>query len=295
MSAFQAENGGSIPLTRSIINCQLRIVNYELFKMIKCLNAYMIYAKMFICFLIVCSFFYINQTTAEQIDAVQNNKYSIFLDQPTIQKGYTVNAFNSELKLSLMPEILNQSTTVQIERINHKMEMPLELNKISEIYQFEFINKKAYNNHKPFYIQFSYNEISNNYKQVFFYDKNYTAWRPLPTKDYLEQKFVRSLIHLPFARIAVFENPEILTTGQASWYKYKNGNFAASPDFSKGSILRVYNIENNKFIDVKINDYGPHRGLHPNRAIDLDKIAFSKIASLKTGIINVKIEPLFIK
>jgi len=85
-----------------------------------------------------------------------------------------------------------------------------------------------------------------------------------------------------------------MTSGRASWYGYKGGNFAASPDFPKGSKLRVYNIENNKFVDVEINDYGPDRSLHPDRAIDLDKVAFAQIASLGEGIIDVKIEPLLI-
>lgn len=223
-----------------------------------------------------------------------NQYYFINLDKATIGRGYTVSAFDDKIKLSLVPGILSEATGVDIIQINEEMPMPWQMDKLSKIYQFEFKNKEAYDNHKPFYIQFAYENDSNDYKQVFFYDKNYTTWRPLPTKDYEREKFVRSLIHLPFARIVVLSNPDILTIGQASWYAYKNGNFAASPDFPKGSRLRVYNTTNNKFVDVKINDYGPDRNLHPNRVIDLDKQAFKKIASLWSGIVNVKIEPLYI-
>lgn len=223
-----------------------------------------------------------------------NKEYHINLDKPTIAKGYTVSAFDNSLKLSLVPGILSDDTGVDVLELNEEMETPWRLSRISKIYQYEFLNKAAYDNHKPFYIQFSYNEQSNDYKQVFFYDKNYAAWRPLPTKDYSKEKFVRSLIHLPFARIAVFSYPDVLTSGKASWYKYKGGNFAASPDFPKGSRLRVYNVENNKFVDVEINDYGPERSLHPDRAIDLDKIAFSRLAPISQGAIDVYIEPLYI-
>ncbi|MEK7097483.1 MAG: hypothetical protein AAB906_01395, partial [Patescibacteria group bacterium] len=66
----------------------------------------------------------------------------------------------------------------------------------------------------------------------------------MPTTDFPDKKFVRSLIHLPYARIAVFENPNALTVGKASWYKYKSGNYAASPDFPKGTKLRVTNLDN---------------------------------------------------
>ncbi|MFH1822881.1 MAG: hypothetical protein ABH830_04225, partial [Patescibacteria group bacterium] len=38
--------------------------------------------------------------------------------------------------------------------------------------------------------------------------------------------------------------------------------------------------------------YGPDRGLHPNRVVDLDKIAFSKLAPLGAGIINISVEPI---
>lgn len=220
-----------------------------------------------------------------------NKEYSINLDQATIAKGYTVEGFG-ELKLSLVPGILSESTNVDIVQLNESMESPWDLERISKIYQFEFLNKQAYDNHKPFYIQFAYSKEDSNYKQVYFYDKNFSAWRPLPTTDFPNEKFVRSLIHLPYARIAVFSNPEIMTVGKASWYAYKGGNFAASPDFPKGSMLRVFNTDNDKFVDVKINDFGPERNLHPDRVIDLDKIAFSKIASLGAGIINVRVEPL---
>ena len=172
--------------------------------------------------------------------------------------------------------------------------MPWQVNRISKVYQFEFRNKLAYDNHKPFYIQFSYDAPTDYYKQVFFYDKNFESWRPLPTKDFQDEKFVRSLIHLPYARIAVFSNSEAMTTGRASWYKYRGGDFAASPDFPKGSKVRVYNDENGKFVDVVINDWGPERDIFPDRVIDLDKVAFSKIASIGAGVIDVRVEPIYI-
>ncbi|KKQ59802.1 MAG: D-alanyl-D-alanine endopeptidase, penicillin-binding protein 7 and penicillin-binding protein 8 [Parcubacteria group bacterium GW2011_GWE2_38_18] len=117
----------------------------------------------------------------------------------------------------------------------------------------------------------------------------------MPTKDYPSEKFVRSLIYLPYARIAVFEYPQILGNGQASWYAYKKGNYAASPDFPKGSRLRIFNsLKPEKFVDVEINDYGPNRDIHPDRVVDLEKTAFSKIASLGEGTVKINILPLYI-
>jgi len=87
-------------------------------------------------------------------------------------------------------------------------------------------------------------------------------------------------------------NPDILTVGSASWYKFKNGLFAASPDFAKGTVLRVYNLANGKSVDVTVNDWGPDRSLHPDRVVDLDKVAFNKIAASADGLARVRIEVL---
>ncbi|MCK5416376.1 serine hydrolase [Candidatus Parcubacteria bacterium] len=224
--------------------------------------------------------------------SAKTETFNIHLDHETILKGYTVASFDDKIKLSLVPGILDSSTNISVMQLDEEMEIPWRLNRISSIYQFEFKNKTAYDNHKPFYIQLSYDEQTNNYKKVYFFDKGKGLWRPLPTRDFPDEKFVRSLIHLPYARIAVFSYPEVLTVGQASWYAYKNGNFAASPDFPKGSVVRVHNVDNGKYVDVTINDYGPDRSIFPNRPIDLDKIAFSKIAPISAGVVNVELEPL---
>ncbi len=251
-------------------------------------------------FLILCLGFFIFPKTIIIADNDQptNLIYSINLDKATIGRGYTVDGFNGDIKLSLVPGILSQDTPVEVIQLNEDMPSPLKLDRISHIYQFEFKNKAAYDVHKPFYIQFSYSESNNFDKQVYFFDKNYNSWRPLPTRDFPDKFFVRSLIHLPFARIAIFSNPDLLTAGEASWYSYRGGNFAASPDFPQGSRLRVHIMEENgskqDFIDVIINDFGPDREKHPGRVLDIDRVAFEKIANPGDGVTSVYIEPLYV-
>lgn len=236
----------------------------------------------------------ISESKPELVQEDANLYYHLRIDKATIAKGYTVTAFDDELKLSLMPGVLEADTPVEIIELHEKLPFPWQLDKISNVLQFEFKAKHAYQNQTPFYIQFDYSAEDNRYKQVFFYDKNYSSWRPLPTRDFPKEHFVRSLIHLPYARIAVFAYPDTMIGGRASWYGYKKGNFCASPDYPKNSRLRVTNVENDKFVDVVVNDYGPDRSLHPDRAIDLDKTAFARIASLGEGVIDTLIEPLYI-
>lgn len=238
--------------------------------------------------------FFVNTAIADDEIINLNKYYFINLDKATIAKGYTVQAFDFAIKLSLIPGILDEDTGVDVVELHENMPEPWQFDRVSELYQFEFRNKAAYDNEKPYIIQMKYSDNSTDLKQVYYYDKNFYSWRPLPTKDYVGEQMVRAYIHLPFARIAVFSNQEVMGSGRASWYAYKNGNFAASPDFPKDSILRVTNLENKKFVDVEINDYGPDRKLHPSRVIDLDKAAFTKIAKLGEGVIDVSIEPLYI-
>ena len=92
------------------------------------------------------------------------------------------------------------------------------------------------------------------------------------------------------------ESPKNVVVGISSWYDYslngiewsKNHNTAASRDFPRYSMVRVTNLANGKSVDVYINDYIEH----PERDIDLSSFAFSQIASLSLGLINVKMEQL---
>ncbi len=224
-----------------------------------------------------------------------NQNYFINLDKITIVRGYTVSAFNQAIKLSLAPGILGDVTGVEITEINEVIETPWQLDKLSRIYQYEIRNKSAYDSKKPIQVEIKYDKTSNYYQQIYFYDKNYNSWRPLPSKDYPSRSIVRSQIYLPFARLAVFSNPEALVIGKASWYSHKIGNFVASPDFPKGSKLRVYNLDNGKAVDVIVNDFGPDRKLHPDRVVDLEKTVFVKLAPRSQGVIKVRVEPLVIQ
>lgn len=85
------------------------------------------------------------------------------------------------------------------------------------------------------------------------------------------------------------ESKDSIINGHASWYNHKKGLFAASTKYKKGTVLRVTNPANGKFVDVIVNDYGPSKKRHPKRIIDLEKAAYKKIADLKSGIIPVTI------
>jgi rare lipoprotein A len=68
----------------------------------------------------------------------------------------------------------------------------------------------------------------------------------------------------------------------------KNKLTCASNHFKLGTKLKVTNIENGKSVIVKVTDTGSFRKV----TLDLSKKAFSKIAELDKGVINITIKKI---
>ena len=105
---------------------------------------------------------------------------------------------------------------------------------------------------------------------------------------------------------ALEETPIVLETGIASWYDYdlrtadqkcKPENYpcysqvtatCASRDYARGSMLKITRVSDGTEVICRVNDYGPEEAT--GRAIDLSSYAFSKLALLKLGLVEVTIE-----
>lgn len=58
-----------------------------------------------------------------------------------------------------------------------------------------------------------------------------------------------------------------------------------------GARYKITNLDNQKSVIVRLNDFGPNKKLwKKGRKVDLSKAAFAAIADLRKGVINVKIE-----
>ncbi|MDD4333087.1 MAG: RlpA-like double-psi beta-barrel domain-containing protein [Patescibacteria group bacterium] len=232
---------------------------------------------------------------------VANPEISLQLEKKSIKDDLVVVSPNNKFNLIIKPKLLVTDSDLIITEINEDMPIPWQYNKLSNIYQYDFRNSKSFDAKELLTIKISYDISSEIYKQIFFYNKVNNSWVALPSTDDPINKIVTAVTHLPFSRVAILGNPDVLTVGQASWYSYKKGDFVASPDFPKGSKLRVYNLDYKKdsklkpYVDVVVNDYGPDRSVHPGRVVDLDKVAFKKIAKTGQGLINVRVEPLLAK
>ncbi|MDD5595669.1 MAG: septal ring lytic transglycosylase RlpA family protein [Candidatus Omnitrophica bacterium] len=95
-----------------------------------------------------------------------------------------------------------------------------------------------------------------------------------------------------------------LSTGLATWYDphhtssgeiYQQGQLTcAMRSKGFGKYYLVCNLENNKCVEVRHNDFGPSLYLSlMGRKIDLSREAFKKIADLEKGVIRVRVGEVY--
>ncbi|MFH1281738.1 MAG: septal ring lytic transglycosylase RlpA family protein [Candidatus Omnitrophota bacterium] len=208
------------------------------------------------------------------------------IDTATLLRGYTVVSQDKNFNVGIRPEVLAEETRVIIKQFDRSLhdDYPEEWEPITDIYEFDIFNKASFKNEKPLQLRIE-TEATRHLKKMFFWNGVISEWVELPSQTF-DEDTIRSIIHLPYAKMIVLQHKEILELGQASWYAYKNCDCAANPDYPKGTLLRVKNLNNDKTVIVKVNDYGPDRSIFPERVIDLDKVAFEKLGSLGTGVLK---------
>jgi len=191
-------------------------------------------------------------------------------------------------------KMLDTLATLRIKEIilapGSKMAPPQGMQLGSNIYEFDFKPQADVKMDKALWFSIKYGSIDYFRKNIYYFDQNKNQWVGIEGKINHGSKKITVNFSLPYAKVAILEGIDIMTEGVASWYKYKNCDCAASPDYPKGTKLKVTNLKNNKSVVVKVNDWGPDRSVHPNRVIDLDIVAFKKIASKSQGLCQVKVE-----
>lgn len=221
--------------------------------------------------------------------------YNLHVDTPTLSRGYTAKPFNGNFRVGIFPEVLNEETDIVFKEFSQPElwhPVPFAMEYQTNIYEYDIKNQAAFKNEKPVIIEIKYPEGTPANKEAYFWNKPTGEWVLMPTEDFPSENKVRAIIHLPYARIALFAYPDKMEYGYASWYKYKDCDCAASTEYPKGTELEVTNLDNNKMIIITVNDYGPEKEIHPNRNIDLDLTAFKKIADKTLGIIPVRVVPV---
>ena len=201
-------------------------------------------------------------------------------------------AAGRNLQIDVHPLAFTREYNLIVSENSERYKIPWEWEAITPTYDYAFSTSGFYDPSRPLEIKIHYSQKNNRLKQIFSFDFLSNVWRPVPSIDNPQEQYVSMTTDATNAWLIVLAKPEVMTEGDASWYKFREGLFAASPDFPRGTVLRVHNLNNGKFVDVTVNDYGPDRKIHPDRVIDLDRVAFEKIAPLSAGLAKVRIELL---
>jgi hypothetical protein len=222
-------------------------------------------------------------------------KETLTLDDSTAQKGYTIEAFESQFRFGITPNVLTEGGAFEFKEVHlledSGMEIPSGYKLVSKIIEFDIKNKDVYDNSKPFWLQMKYDSDLLFDKFLFYFDAGKGRWIQLPSTTDLEKGIVKAAFHLPYAKLAVFDT-DVMKYGKASWYAYKKCMCAASPDYPKGSELLVANLNADEAIVITVNDWGPERDVFPDRVIDLDLVAFEKFGSRGIGVLqNIYVTP----
>jgi len=246
-------------------------------------------------------------SAAENLETIVSTQF----DAETIVKGYTLESHDGIMRLGIRPDTLNVSTRVDMKTLDPSLmqdslgsfvEGPADevTNRalLGDIYLFDILNKDSYDGTDFFFLEIKYPEEEeqddrlHGRRRIFFYNAVNGSWEELPSSDNPETESVRALIHLPYARLAIFED-QIPEVGEASWYSYMGCDCAASPDYPKGTYLVVSRVNDpSSSVTVVVNDYGPERDKHPNRVIDLDVVAFEKLVPRTWGLVDVRVKLL---
>lgn len=249
---------------------------------------------------------------AEEVVSAEESIVSIPFDAGTISRGYTIESSDGLMRLGIRPGTLNVSTRVDVKTLApslmegtyDKFLVPPSVGGrklLGNVYLFDILEKSSYEGKDFFFLEIKYPTETvlaegdarlHGRRKIYFWNGVSSAWEELPSEDSPSTNSVRALIYLPYARLAIFEDP-VPSVGLASWYTYKGCDCAASPDYPKGTFLVVTRVDDpTRSVTVKVNDWGPDRTIHPERVIDLDKVAFQKIANTRGGVVEVMVNLL---
>jgi len=244
--------------------------------------------------------------SAQELETVVETQF----DAATIVKGFTLESHDGLMRLGIRPATLNVETRVDIKTLDRSLmegtytsfadapDTVINRALLGEVYLFDILNKSSYDGTDFFFLEIKYPEEPvedarlHGRRKIFFWNGVSQLWEELPSEDSPSTNSVRALIHLPYARLAIFED-QVPEVGEASWYAYKGCDCAASPDYPKGTFLVVSRADDpTRSVTVKVNDWGPDRSVFPNRIIDLDKVAFEKIGNPRGGVMQVIVKLL---
>ncbi|MFA5134565.1 MAG: serine hydrolase [Patescibacteria group bacterium] len=234
-------------------------------------------------------------------DAETEGRLWLNFTDEAIRRGYTAEfqkadgAAWGDFRLAIVPDLVNERIDLEMKEFSGSyLPTPDGLALVSDYYIYDILREDQANKEplvltKPFVLAIKFDSDTYFRKKIYFWVEPLRQWRELPSSVDYENRYVRAYSHLPFSRIAVFEDPSELE-GKASWFRSSRVTYgAASNNYPIGTMLRVRNVDNNKSVDVEVISTGP---FDANRVIDLTLPAFQQIEESWKGLARVQAWPL---
>ena len=235
----------------------------------------------------------------------------IRFDAATIERGYTIHYNQTthpewgDFLVGIYPNLVNEPITVETKPFDDNLPDPPGLKRVSDYYIYDILRVDENNDdplilNKPFAISIKINGISNYYRKRVYYwggDRETGSWIALPSSADYDNGYIRAFTHLPFSRIAVFEDSQAIDNygieGKATFLSWPSQPYGvASNDYPIGTKLRVRNVDNGKIVDVTVQSTGPFAPFNQRKVIDLSRNAFSKIEDTWKGLARVQVWPI---
>ena len=225
------------------------------------------------------------------ITSLSLTPYSLYLDKDTIIKGFQVQMPGGYFTLHIPARALTAPATIKITPLPAVYPLADDFQYLSPLFYFQVLGEDV-EIVKPLVIDVHFSAGNDEHKEIYAWNNQQKEWQVSPSSVLYKEGVVRTATWQKELLVTILSDG-IMERGKASWYAYRGGLYAASPDYPKGAKLKVTNLANGKSVMVEVNDYGPDRSIHPDRVIDLDKVAFAKIASLRLGLVEVVVDPLY--
>jgi len=268
--------------------------------------------KLFFLILIISLFtfhFSLFTSPAKAGEPWANREWRLYIDEPTILKGYTVVAGDNEFKLGVVDRAISQAATAVLRELNEAWaptgpiidQYGNELNytRVSSAWEFDFLgdprigvlNKPLYAAIKNPVLKDEHGNTDMHRKIMAFWDGGSKKWKPLPGTNDPENNLTRAVIHLPYAILAVFQISDEFEAW-SSWYgdalTPSSPYNCASNNHPIGTQIKVCRSDNpSKCVKVRVVSTGPYVD---NRIVDLTKTAFSAIGNPGGGILAVTVK-----
>lgn len=142
--------------------------------------------------------------------ALAQSEQTYFLDQITVQKGYTLQNYDQSFKLGIRGEVLSKPARVILKEEGGKSQnLPQGKRAISQYQVFDIQNHNKVLE-KPLILVLKYHSDNFHPKNLYFWDNNQKEWRVLPSQVDYQGREVKSFFHLPYAQLVVLEDIESL-------------------------------------------------------------------------------------